>query len=113
VSAHAATTTPFNRRSSPAAEREQTKLIVRGAVPVEAIRVTPRLSTIKERLFREDLLIIERGRENSFAGLLATWVGWPQLSVPHLSHKKVQTGHEKAKSAKDAMAKTLGKMLKR
>ena len=40
-----------------------------GAVPVETIRVTLRLFTIKERLFREDRFIIERGRENSFVGL--------------------------------------------
>jgi enoyl-[acyl-carrier-protein] reductase (NADH) len=32
--------------------------------------------------------------------------------VPEMSQKNVQMGHENAKTAKYAMAKTLGKMLK-
>ena len=69
-----------------------------GAVPLEAIRVMPRLFTINEDCFERTYLIKEGERENSFAGLLATWAGWPSVAGPTNVPQKPAKCQEKAKS---------------
>ena len=49
---------------------------------------------------------------NSFLGVLAPFVFVTMVLVPKMFQTSVQMGQENASSARYAMAKTLGKMLK-